>query len=231
MKHISIIMDGNGRWASQKGMPRLSGHFAAKEAVIEMIDAAEDLKIPVLSLYAFSEDNFKRDASEVLGIFGIISDFISQYLIPLAKNRNYKLVFIGNISLLPDPLLSTISIANKATLNNIGMKIIIAIAYSGRAEITHAFNSILENKLINADYSPIEKSDIVRVLYTATVPDPDIIIRYGGQRRLSDFMLYQSAYTELFFLEKLFPDANKKDIYEIVNEYKKIKRNYGDVIK
>ncbi|OQC16489.1 MAG: Ditrans,polycis-undecaprenyl-diphosphate synthase ((2E,6E)-farnesyl-diphosphate specific) [Firmicutes bacterium ADurb.Bin080] len=231
MKHISIIMDGNGRWASQKGMPRLSGHLAAKEAVREMIDAADELKIPVLSLYAFSEDNFKRDASEVLGILGIISDFISQYLIPLATNRNYKLVFIGNLSLLPDPLLGTISMANKGTINNKGMKIIIAIAYSGRAEITYAFNTILENKLINADYSPIDKSDIVRVLYTATVPDPDIIIRYGGQKRLSDFMPYQSAYSELFFLDKMFPDANKKDIYEIFNDYKKIKRNFGDVMK
>lgn len=231
MKHIAVIMDGNGRWATEKGLPRLSGHVAAKDAVLQLIEAADELKISVISLYAFSEDNFKRDNSEILGIFGIISDFLITTLIPMANARNYKLMFIGNLSKVPSDLLVNISKANQKTINNSGMKIIIAIAYSGREEIVRAFNLMLEQKLINADYSPVFGEDVEKYLYTATVPDPDAIVRYGGYMRLSDFMPYQGCYSELFFLDKFFPDASKHDIYEIVKNFKKIQRNFGDIKK
>jgi undecaprenyl diphosphate synthase len=229
MKHLGIIMDGNGRWATERGLPRLSGHESGAKAVLEIIDAADELKISILSLYAFSLDNFKRDALEVLGIFGIISDFLAKTLIPLAKSRNYRLMFIGDFSKLPSHLMLSVSKANQATLNNTGMKIIIALAYSGKMEIKDAFNLILEEKLNNGDYSPITQDDIEKHLYTATIVNPDAILRFGGEKRLSDFMLYQAAYTELFFEDKMFPDATKKDIYQVVNEYNKIRRNFGDV--
>lgn len=229
MKHLGIIMDGNGRWASQRGLPRLTGHENGAKALMEIIDAADEQRISILSLYAFSLDNFKRDSSEVFGILGIISDFLTKTLIPLAKSRNYKLMFIGDFTKLPSDLMLSVAKANQTTINNTGMKIIIAIAYSGRLEIKDAFNLILEEKLNNGDYSPISQEDIEKHLYTSTIENPDAILRYGGEKRLSDFMLYQSAYSEFFFQDKMFPDATKKDIYTIVNEYKKIKRNFGEI--
>lgn len=229
MKHLAIIMDGNGRWATERGLPRLSGHAEGAKRVLDAIEVADALGIKYLSLYAFSNENFKRNIGEVMGIFGIIADFLLNTLIPIVKRRGYSLRFIGNLSSLSPELLSAISQANVAGLNNSGMKIIIAVGYSGTEELTSAFNHLLEQKVLNADFSPITEANIRQSLYTATIPDPDAVVRYGGHQRLSNFMPFQTVYSELFFLKKLFPDFQKEDIYEVYKEFMKIKRNFGDV--
>ncbi|HQC54192.1 MAG TPA: polyprenyl diphosphate synthase [Clostridia bacterium] len=229
MKHLAIIMDGNGRWAQAQGLPRLSGHKAAVNVITEIIDAADELEVKVLSLYAFSLDNFKRDVSEVYGILGIINDYIESELIPLVRTRGYKLMFIGELNRLPQELLTTISKAYQIGVNNKGMQIVIAIAYSGREEIVKAFNLLLEEKINNGDYTPINRKELSNRLYTTTIPDPDAIVRYGGHKRLSDFLTYQSVYSELFFLEKNFPDATREDIFIIKEKFLKIKRNFGEI--
>lgn len=229
MEHLAIIMDGNGRWATQKGLPRLSGHAEGAKRVLDAIEVADALGIKYLSLYAFSNENFKRNIGEIMGIFGIIADFLLNTLIPIVKQRGYSLRFIGDLSSLSPELLSAISQANVAGLNNSGMKIIIAVGYSGTAEITNAFNYLLEQKVLNADFSPITEEHIRRSLYTSTIPNPDAVVRYGGHQRLSNFMPFQTVYSELFFLKKLFPDFKKEDIYEIYKEFMTIKRNFGDV--
>lgn len=230
MKHLAVIMDGNGRWAQERGLPRLNGHTEATKAVTELIDAADEVGVNFLSLYAFSVDNFKRDLTEVYGIFGIINDYILKTLIPMVRARDFRLMFIGDLQRLPQELLTTIAKANQIALNNKGMLIILAIAYSGREELMRAFNLILEEKLNNGDYSPIGKQEIEKRLYTAIIPDPDAIVRYGGQNRLSDLYPYQSIYSELFFIDKLFPDASREDVFKIKNQFSLIKRKFGNVI-
>lgn len=229
MKHLAIIMDGNGRWAQAQGLPRLSGHKSATKVITEIIDAADEVKVEILSLYAFSLDNFKRDVSEVYGILGIINDYIETELIPLVRTRGYRIMFIGELSRLPQELLITISKAYQIGVNNKGMQIVIAIAYSGREELIKAFNLLLEEKINNGDYTPINKTELSNRLYTATIPDPDVIVRYGGCKRLSDFLTFQSVYSELFFFEKKFPDANREDIFKINEQFLRIKRNFGDI--
>jgi undecaprenyl diphosphate synthase len=222
-------MDGNGRWAEGRGLDRLSGHAAGAEAVLKAIEASSELGIEYLSLYAFSLDNFKRPKREIFGIFGIIADFLEEKLIPLVKAKNYRLRFIGDLQSLPPDLLGSVSKANVAGLNNSGMTIIIALGYSGRAEIAAAFNYILERRVLDSDMSPVTYEEIERSLSTAMLPDPDAVVRYGGYQRLSDFLPLQTVYSELFFLDKLWPDFEKRDLYEISGKFERIRRNYGNI--
>lgn len=224
-------MDGNGRWAEERGLDRLRGHAAGADAALKAIAATDELKIPFITLFAFSSENFKRPAPEVKGIFEITAGFLENGLLPLIKERGYRVRFIGELAKLPVGLLDYIAKVNVAGLNNTGMTVVIALAYGGREEIASAFNLILARRILDSDDSPITYDEIEKSLQTATLPDPDAVVRYGGYKRLSNFMPLQCAYSELFFFEKYWPDFQREDLYYIYNQYCTIKRNFGDTAK
>lgn len=231
MRHLAIIIDGNGRWAVTRGLERLNGHQEGAKAVIRAIEAADEMKLECITLYAFSTENFKRGPQETLGIFSILAGFLEDDLLSLVKTRGLKVRFIGDLARLTPELLTSISKVNVAGLNNKGMTVVIAVGYSGRDEIAQAFNILLEQKLLNSDASPITYEELSRYLYTANLPDPDAVWRFGGYKRLSNFLPLQTVYSELFFTEKLWPDFQKEDLYKICAEFHKIRRNFGDLPK
>ncbi|MCL2630655.1 MAG: polyprenyl diphosphate synthase [Firmicutes bacterium] len=228
IKHIAFIPDGNGRWAKQNGLQPISGYTAGASAVLRAIESAVELQIPYLTFYAFSSENFKRAPSEVRGILFAITEFLETSLLPLVKTKNIKVVFVGNLSLLPPELLAIISKVNSAGLNNSGTTVAIAIAYGGQEEITNAVNRIFKTKFELGDDSLITYNDIKSALYTACLPDPDLVIRYGSQKRLSNFMPLQTVYSELMFWTKLWPDFDKSDLLISLAEFSKIKRTFGE---
>ncbi|MDD3947164.1 MAG: polyprenyl diphosphate synthase [Clostridia bacterium] len=231
MRHLAIIIDGNGRWAVSRGLERLSGHAEGAKAVARAIEAAYEMKLECVTFYAFSTENFKRGTRETLGIFAILAGFLEETLLPLVQTRGLRVRFIGNLARLSSDLLTIISKVNVAGLNNRGMTVVIAVGYSGRDEIAQAINILIEQKLLNSDASPVTYEELSRFLYTANLPDPDAVWRFGGYKRLSNFLPLQTVYSELFFTEKLWPDFQKEDLYKLCNDFKKIKRNFGDLPK
>lgn len=231
MRHIAFIIDGNGRWAEAKRLPRAEGHKEGAKAVLRAINAADMLRVPYISFYALSVENFKRSASEILGIFGAMAYFFDEILTPIIRERNYRIRFSGDLTRISPELLAAVSRTNVAAINNTGMLINICVAYGGRDEIARAFNYILEQKLFVSDFTPLTYEDIQPFLYTVNIPDPDAVIRFGGYKRLSNFMPLQTAYSELFFRDKLWPDVTEEDVFEIYNEFIQIKRNFGEVKK
>lgn len=231
MQHLAFIIDGNGRWAEARNLPRAKGHEEGAKAVLRAILTADELKIPCVSFYAFSTENFRRPQKEKEGIFSALTGFLDTVLLPLVKERGYRVRFIGNMTLLSEEVLSAVNRVNVAALNNRGMTVVIAVAYGGREELCSAVNEILKSRFYDCDSALISYEEIARYTYTANLPDPDAIVRFGGYKRLSNFMPLQSAYSELFFSDKLWPDVTREDILEIYNEYNHIKRNFGDIPK
>lgn len=222
-------MDGNGRWAADKGLPRGDGHEAGAKALLKAIDAAEKFDIEYTTFYAFSTDNQKRDKQEVGNILGIIAYFLHNYVAKIIMQRGYRVRFIGEMRLLPDALLDIINSINTAALNNKGRMLIFAIGYGGDAEIASAVNKVIKIRHSRLDDTPVTVEELKSQLYTVNIPDPEIVLRYGGYKRLSNFMPIQTTYSELFFIEKLWPDFDENDIEQVLTEYKEIKRNFGGV--
>lgn len=220
-------MDGNGRWAEKRGMPRTKGHEEGARALLRAIDAIDNLNIEYTTFYAFSTDNHKRNKEEVGNILGIIAYFLNKYIAPLIAERDYRVRFIGEIRLLPQPLLEIINSINIRSLNNKGKMFIFAIGYGGDMEIVNAINTIIKQKNMRLDDSPVTIKELKKSLYTVNIPNPDAVLRYGGYKRLSNFMPLQSAYSELFFLDKLWPDFDDSDIKEIEQKFQNIRRNFG----
>lgn len=227
MKHLALIMDGNGRWAEQRGLPRIRGHEEGAKALLNAIETVDALNIEYTSFFAFSTDNHKRDAEEVGNILGIITYFLENHIAPIIEERNYRVRFIGEINLLSSPLLEIInSISNKA-LNNKGRMLIFAIGYGGDMEIVNAMNLIIKRKNMRLDDSPVTREELNNALYTVNIPNPDLVIRYGGHKRLSNFMPLQTIYSEFCFLDKLWPDFENEDLQQAIKEFQNIKRNFG----
>jgi undecaprenyl diphosphate synthase len=222
-------MDGNGRWAEARGLQRGDGHEAGAKALLKAIDAAEKFDIEYTTFYAFSTDNQKRDKQEVGNILGIIAYFLHNYIAKIINERAYRVRFIGEMRLLPDALLDIINSINTAALNNKGRMLIFALGYGGDAEIVSAINKIIKIRNRRLDDSAVTIEELRSQLYTVNIPDPDIVLRYGGYKRLSNFMPIQTAYSELFFTEKLWPDFDENDIIEVLRQYGSIKRNFGGI--
>ncbi len=222
-------MDGNGRWATERGLPRADGHESGAKALLKAIDAAEKFDIEYTTFYAFSTDNQKRDKKEVGNILGIIAYFLHNFVAKIIRERGYRVRFIGEMRLLPDTLLAIINNINTAALNSKGRMLIFAIGYGGDAELVAAVNKLITIRSRRLDDTPITAEELKNRLYTVNIPDPDIVLRYGGYKRLSNFMPLQTAYSELFFTEKLWPDFDEGDIDGIIREYKEIKRNFGGI--
>lgn len=220
-------MDGNGRWAETRGMPRTKGHEEGAKALLRAIDSIDRLDIEYATFYAFSTDNQKRNKEEVGNILGIIAYFLKNYIFQIIKDRNYRVRFIGELRILPPELLEIITSINKSALNNKGRMLIFAIGYGGDMEIVNAINFLLKRKNMRLDDTPITIEEINECLYTVNIPNPDAVLRYGGYKRLSNFMPLQIAYSELFFTDKLWPDFEETDITQVLEEFIKIKRNFG----
>jgi len=220
--HIAIIMDGNGRWALNKNKPRNYGHKMGLKNIKNIIELCANKKIKFLTLYVFSVDNWKRSKKEVSFLFNLLTNYLKKYLNYLVKNK-IRVKFLGENKKLKKSLIYFIKKVENITSKNYNITINLAFNYSSKTEILNAANaSRKKTKKLTVNL-------INRYLYTNTMPDPEILIRTGGYNRLSDFLLWQLAYTEIFFIKKLWPDFTIKDLNKIINKFKKIQRNFGDV--
>jgi undecaprenyl diphosphate synthase len=222
IKHVAIIMDGNGRWGIQNKGSRNLGHRAGLDTIEEIIKETIKQKINYLTLYAFSTENWKRPKKEVSFLFNLLENFLNKKIDNLVKN-NIKLIFIGDKKKFNNELQKLLKKTENKTTNNKGLQINLALNYGSKEEILHAFKSLFKNK------KKITEKNIEKFLYTKNIPDPDILIRTGNTKRLSNFLLWQLAYTEFFFEKKLWPDFNKKDYKKILNRFRLLKRNFGNI--
>ena len=226
-KHIAIIMDGNGRWAKEKGEDRLFGHLNGVESVRNIVEGAAELGIKYLTLYAFSTENWDRPAYEVTGLMELLVDTIRKEVPTLNKN-NIRLHVIGDINMLPQMAKKELDEAMQETSANTGLNLIMALSYSSRWEINNAVKTIAEavkqNKLQPAD---ITQEVIQKHLCTSQFPDPELMIRTSGEYRISNFLLYQLAYAELYFTNTLWPDFRKENLYEAILDYQSRERRFG----
>ena len=219
-QHVAIIMDGNGRWGIKKKKSRNYGHKKGLIAVGNIINAAIKKKINFLTLFIFSTENWKRPANEVSYLFKLLEDYIDKEINNLLKKK-IKIKVIGNIKPFPKILKLKIKKVEKLTSRNKNIQINMALNYGSREEIINTF------RILNKKNLKINAKNFEKFLYTSGIPDPDILIRTGNTNRISNFLIWQLIYTEIFFLNKMWPDFTKNDFFKIINKFKKINRNFG----
>ena len=226
-RHIAVIMDGNGRWATSRNLPRLFGHRAGAEAVRRAVEACCELGVKALTLYAFSWENWDRPSEEIHELMGLLDEFIRRETPTLFANR-IRLNAIGRLEELPATVLGTLRGTIAATAQCDHMILTLALSYGGRQEIVDAARRIAE-LVQRGELRPeqIDETLFARSLYTAQLPDPDLQIRTSGEQRLSNFLLWQSSYTELYVTPKLWPDFLKEDLLEAIAEYERRERRFG----
>lgn len=225
--HIAIIMDGNGRWAKEKGEDRLYGHLHGVESVRNIVEGAAELGIKYLTLYAFSTENWDRPEYEVSGLMELLVDTIHKEVPTLNKN-NIKLHVIGDINMLPEAARTELNEALNETSVNNGLNLIMALSYSSRWEIVNAVKQIAGDvKDGKLDADSVTQETIRKYLTTAGFPDPELMIRTSGEYRISNFLLYQLAYAELYFTNTLWPDFRKENLYEAILDYQGRERRFG----
>jgi undecaprenyl diphosphate synthase len=227
-EHVAVIMDGNGRWAKNKGAARIFGHRNAIEAVRQVIEGAGEIGVKFLTLYAFSTENWGRPKEEVDALMELLVNTLQKEVSRLQKN-NVKLRTIGDISRLPKNCREDLKEAMEATKNNTGLTLMIALNYSGRWEILKAVNELVA-KAKNGLVEEIDEQLFSQHMETKDVPDPALLIRTSGELRISNFLLWQIAYTEIYITPKLWPDFRKEDLYEAICEYQKRERRFGKVL-
>ena len=220
--HVAIIMDGNGRWALQRGKSRDYGHQQGLRTIEKIVDYSIKKKVSYLTLFVFSSENWKRPKKEVNFLFKLLENYFKKNLLKVIRN-GIKVKIIGNKSSLANNLRKIIKLAENETKKNKKISIQLALNYGSKHEIINSM------KIIKKKKQKITNENFEKNLYTSDFPNPDILIRTGGQRRVSNFLLWQIAYTEIFFVNKLWPDFNKNDFQKILNKFKKIKRNFGKV--
>ena len=227
-RHVAIIMDGNGRWAGRRLLPRVAGHKAGIGPVRSTVETCARLGIKALTLYAFSVENWKRPRAEVETLWRLLRFYLKQELPELQKN-DIRLQAIGRLDALPPQVRRELDAAVDATANNRGLVVNLAINYGGRAEIVDAVNSILDMARLEGSLETLrlDEDQIATSLYTSSCPDPDLLIRTSGEMRISNFLLWQIAYAELYVTETLWPDFTRTDLLQAVLEYQKRDRRYG----
>ena len=221
-KHVAIIMDGNGRWGLKKKKSRNFGHKQGLQTVEIILKKTIEKKIPYLTLFSFSTENWKRPRGEIKFLLNLIRDYFNKHLDKVIK-QGVRIRIVGQINKFPKDVKKILNKVQNKTKKNNKINVILALNYGSRDEILYAIKNMLKKKL------KINQSNFENQLYTLNVPDPDILIRTGGKKRLSNFLLWQLAYTELFFVQKLWPDFNGNDLMKILNKFKGIKRNFGNV--
>ena len=225
--HVAIIMDGNGRWAQARGLPRIAGHRRGGEAVRRTVVAAGELGIPYLTLFGFSSENWKRPADEVDDLMTLLRHYLRGEIAELHRN-NVRVRVIGDRERLAPDIVTLIDNTETLTAQNTGLTLSVALSYGGRAEITGAARRIAEAAAAGRlDPREVDESTFARYLLTADIPDPDLIIRTSGEQRLSNFLLWQTAYSEFVFIDTLWPDFSKADLEQALSEFHGRERRYG----
>ena len=221
-KHIAIIMDGNGRWGLKKKKSRNYGHKEGVKVVEQIINQAIKKKIQYLTLFTFSTENWKRPKKEISFLFKLLSNYIDKELNKLIEKK-VKLKILGNINKFPKFLINKLRQAEKSTKMGDKIQLNIALNYGSKEELINAIKKVNKSKLI------INEKNIKEKLYTKDIPDPEILIRTGNRNRLSNFLLWQLSYTEIYFIKKLWPDFNKKDFSNIISKFSLVRRNFGGI--
>ena len=221
INHVAIIMDGNGRWGLKYKNSRNAGHKAGLKTVEKIIQASIKNEIKFLTLYAFSTENWKRPKKEIDFLFNLLENFLKDKIEELNKQK-IKLKIIGKKNF-SSKLNNLLNLSEKKTSKNKRLQINLALNYGSKTELIYSFKELAKNKEL------INEQNIKKYLETKNIPDPDILIRTGNTKRLSNFLLWQIAYSEIFFEKKLWPDFNEKDYYKIIKKYKNIKRNFGNI--
>ena len=221
LKHVAIIMDGNGRWGLKNKNSRNAGHRAGLNTVEKIIKETIKNNIKFLTLYAFSTENWKRPKKEINFLFNLLENFLKDKIEYLNKQK-IKLKIVGRKNF-STKLNSLLNLSEKKTSKNKRLQINLALNYGSKAELIYAFKELIKNK------ESINEKNLKKYLQTKDIPDPDLLIRTGNTKRLSNFLLWQVAYSEIFFEKKLWPDFNEKDYYKIIKKYKSIKRNFGNI--
>lgn len=225
--HVAIIMDGNGRWAQQRGNPRIMGHKVGVESVQEIVRTARELGIKVLTLYAFSTENWKRPALEVQALMGLLKSYLESELATMVQN-NVSLRAIGQRERMPKEVAGVLEQVIAKTRDNTGLILNLALSYGSRTEIIQAVQGLAKKCATGAvNAEDIDEQLFSESLYTAGLPDPDLLIRTGGEARLSNFLLWQASYAELYFTETLWPDFRKDDFYAAIADFQRRQRRFG----
>ncbi len=227
-RHVAIIMDGNGRWARMRRLPRVAGHRAGIESVREIVETSARLGLNYLTLYAFSAENWKRPRTEVRTLMRLLKEYIRRELDNVHKN-NIRFQPIGRIRELDSSVQKELGRASSTTCGNSGMVLCVALNYSGRAELVDVFNALIRESGRNCGRQPIDEETVAAHLYTSGIPDPDLLIRTSGEMRLSNFLLWQIAYSEIYITATLWPDFRRKDLFAAIVEYQKRNRRYGGI--
>ncbi len=243
-RHIAIIMDGNGRWAQKRHLPRVAGHRSGTQSARMAIETCARLHVEALTLYAFSVENWRRPKTEIEFLMQLLREYLRKEM-PLLQRNNIRMRFLGRADELPEPVQKDTRDAVEATSKNTGMVLCIALNYGGRAEIVDAINAILSSRngrhpvtpgestspaaFPQTHREPITEEDLARHLYTGDLPDPDLLIRTSGEMRVSNFLLWQIAYAEIFVTETLWPDFNRARFLESLIDYQKRERRYGAI--
>jgi undecaprenyl diphosphate synthase len=226
-QHVAIIMDGNGRWAERRHLPRVAGHRAGVKAAREVIDTCARLHLPCLTLYAFSLENWRRPQAEVDFLMRLLREYLKRELPSIHKN-NIRLLIIGRSAQLPEAVRKDIDDAMRLTARNTGMKLVVALNYGGRAELADAFNAMLDHVRANGlSAFHADEQTMSDYLYTAGLPDPDLLIRTSGEMRVSNFLLWQIAYAEIYVTETLWPDFSRARLFEALVDFQRRERRYG----
>jgi undecaprenyl diphosphate synthase len=226
-RHIAIIMDGNGRWAQARGLPRIAGHRRGAEALRRTLIATGELGIPYLTLFGFSSENWKRPFEEVEDLMGLLRHYLRGEIAELHRN-GVRLRVIGEIDRLPPDLVTLITNAEELTRDNPGVTLTVALSYGGRAEIVAATRAIVAKVAAgNLAVDAVDEDLLAGHLFTADLPDPDLLIRTSGEQRISNFLLWQCAYAELVFTKTLWPDFGRGDLEQAILDYCGRERRYG----
>jgi undecaprenyl diphosphate synthase len=229
-RHIAIIMDGNGRWAQARGLPRVAGHRRGAEAVRRTVAAAGELGIPYLTLFGFSSENWKRPSAEIDDLMGLLRHYLRREIAELHRD-GVRLKVIGQLGRLAPDIVSLIDHAVELTRDNRALTLTIALSYGGRAEIVAAVRKIAQQVAAGSlAVEAIDEACLSRHLFTADLPDPDLLIRTSGEQRISNFLLWQCAYAELVFTKTLWPDFAKSDFDQAIDEYRGRERRYGATV-
>jgi len=223
LSHIAFIMDGNGRWAKKKGLPRTAGHAKGAEVFQKLTEWCKELGIRYLTVYAFSTENWKRPKEEVDGIMSLLADYLEKAE-QVARKENVSIRFLGDLSLLKPALAARAREIEEMTAKYTAFTLMIALSYGGRNEIVHAANQLIEE-----GKKSVTEEDISTHLYTHHIPDPDLVVRTGGEYRISNFLLWQSAYAEYIFSPVLWPDLTKRELHRMVKEFYHRRRRFGGV--
>jgi undecaprenyl diphosphate synthase len=227
-RHLAVIMDGNGRWAQKRHLPRIAGHRAGTQSARITIETCARLKIEALTLYAFSVENWRRPKTEIDFLMALLREYLRKEM-PLLMKNNIRMRFLGRIGELPAGVQKDVREAMEQTGKNDGMVLCVALNYGGRAEIVDAMNAILAEQNGHVASRKVTEEQLSRHLYTDGLPDPDLLVRTSGELRVSNFLLWQIAYAEIFVTETLWPDFNRARLLQALVEYQKRERRYGGI--